>query len=99
MAVSADRGSGLMCRRFIVSGRVQGVFYRASTRERALRLGLTGYARNLPDGRVEVLACGEEQALAELADWLWQGPRQAQVSAVVAGEVRSEKVPTDFTTA
>ena len=50
----------MVCRRCYVSGRVQGVFYRASTREQAERLGVTGHARNLPDGRVEVLACGEQ---------------------------------------
>ncbi len=49
--------------RFLVSGRVQGVFYRGSTREQAVALGLSGYARNLPDGRVEVVASGDEGAL------------------------------------
>ena len=52
--------------RFIVSGRVQGVFYRASTREQALALVLAGHARNLPDGRVEVLASGSADALDAL---------------------------------
>jgi acylphosphatase len=62
--------------RFRVSGKVQGVFYRASTREQALALGLTGYARNLPDGAVEVLACGDARAIEALERWLWQGPRR-----------------------
>lgn len=70
------------CRCFLVSGRVQGVFFRASTREQALALGLDGYARNLPDGRVEVIACGTVAALASLRDWLHQGPRLAEVTAV-----------------
>ncbi|MDX5334158.1 MAG: acylphosphatase [Gammaproteobacteria bacterium] len=70
------------CRRFLVSGHVQGVFFRASTREQALALGLEGYARNLPDGRVEVVACGPVAALASLRDWLHQGPRLAEVTAV-----------------
>ena len=52
-----------IARRCLVAGRVQGVFYRASTRARAESLGVTGYARNLADGRVEVLACGEPQAV------------------------------------
>ena len=70
------------CVRFVVSGRVQGVFFRASTREEALRLGLTGHARNLPDGNVEVLACGADAALAQLERWLALGPPLAQVSRV-----------------
>jgi acylphosphatase len=69
--------------RFLVSGRVQGVFYRASTREQALQLGLAGHARNLPDGRVEVFAYGEAAALDALERWLWQGPTAAKVTAVL----------------
>jgi acylphosphatase len=69
--------------RFLVSGRVQGVFYRASARQQALRLGLTGHARNLSDGRVEVLAYGEAAALEALERWLWQGPPAAKVTDVV----------------
>ncbi len=72
---------GLRC---LVAGRVQGVFFRASTREQALRLGLTGYARNLPDGRVEVLAFGPAPALEQLRDWLRVGPPHAQVTAVTS---------------
>ncbi|MFC4527998.1 acylphosphatase [Dyella halodurans] len=68
--------------RFLVSGRVQGVFYRASAREQALALGLSGYARNLPDGRVEVLACGSTTAIETFERWLWQGPAAARVEAV-----------------
>jgi acylphosphatase len=68
--------------RFLVSGRVQGVFYRASAREQALALGLSGYARNLPDGRVEVLACGPASAIDTFERWLWQGPAAARVDAV-----------------
>jgi acylphosphatase len=68
--------------RFIVSGRVQGVFYRASTREQALALGLAGYAKNLPDGRVEVLATGTPDALDALERWLRKGPPAAQVDTV-----------------
>lgn len=68
--------------RFVVSGRVQGVFYRASTREQALALGLTGMARNLADGRVEVIACGAPSALDMLEQWLSRGPPAAQVESV-----------------
>ncbi len=68
--------------RFIVSGRVQGVFFRSSAREHALELGLTGHAKNLDDGRVEVLASGSIEALAALARWLQQGPPAAEVRQV-----------------
>jgi len=68
--------------RFVVSGRVQGVFFRASARTEALRLGLTGHARNLPDGSVEVLAAGEEAAIAQLEQWLRTGPPLARVTKV-----------------
>ena len=68
--------------RFIVSGRVQGVFFRASVREQALRLGVTGHAKNLDDGRVEVLASGHGDALDVLEQWLWQGTAAAKVEQV-----------------
>jgi len=71
-----------VCVRCVVSGRVQGVWFRASTRDQALRLGISGHAVNLPDGRVEVLACGDERAVERLQAWLWEGPDQARVSAV-----------------
>jgi acylphosphatase len=79
----------LACRRFIVSGRVQGVWFRASTREQAQRLGLTGHALNLPGGAVEVLACGDVTALEALERWLWQGPELARVDAVEREEVEA----------
>jgi acylphosphatase len=60
----SDEMADTQCLRFFVSGRVQGVWFRASTREQARRHGITGHARNLPDGRVEVLACGRPAALA-----------------------------------
>ncbi len=69
--------------RFLVSGHVQGVFFRASTRDQAQRLGLRGYASNLPDGRVEVLAIGEADAIDALERWLQQGPPHAHVQSVV----------------
>lgn len=72
--------------RFLVSGKVQGVFYRASAREQALALGLTGYAKNLPDGRVEVVANGSGSALEALERWLWRGPAGARVDAVTREE-------------
>ncbi len=68
--------------RFLVGGRVQGVFFRASTREQALRLGLRGHARNLADGDVEVIAAGDAQALDRLEAWLRIGPSKAHVTRV-----------------
>ncbi len=87
----------IVCKRCFVSGRVQGVFYRASTAERARALGLTGYAKNLADGRVEVLACGDEPKVKELCDWLWQGPPAAKVSAVQITDAADE-TPMGFKT-
>ncbi len=85
------------CRRCFVSGRVQGVFYRASTQEMARRLGVTGHALNLPDGRVEVLACGPVEAVEALCAWLWEGPPAARVARVDCEPVQVTP-PTDFTT-
>lgn len=68
--------------RCLVRGRVQGVFFRAATCARASALGLCGYARNLPDGRVEVYARGAAGSLDRLRDWLARGPDLARVDAV-----------------
>ncbi|MCC5861092.1 MAG: acylphosphatase [Gammaproteobacteria bacterium] len=79
--------------RCLVTGRVQGVGFRAATARRARGLGIEGHARNLEDGRVEVLARGGSEALAELVRWLWQGPAFAHVSEVAL----EEAAPTDDT--
>ncbi|MEO8999696.1 MAG: acylphosphatase [Rhodanobacter sp.] len=68
--------------RFIISGTVQDVFYRGSTRAQALGLGVAGHAKNLPNGTVEVLASGAADALDALARWLQQGPPAARVETV-----------------
>ena len=68
--------------RFHVSGLVQGVFFRASTQARARELGLVGWAKNLADGRVEVVAGGDAAAIDELERWLQRGPPGARVDAV-----------------
>ena len=75
--------------RFFVSGRVQGVGFRASTRYRALELGLAGYARNLADGRVEAFVQGAAKDIEAFAKWLEVGPPLARVDDVqrVAAEV------------
>lgn len=63
----------------LISGRVQGVFFRATAHKTATQLGVRGFVRNLPDGRVEVVAEGEPQALQKLSDWCRHGPRGAIV--------------------
>jgi len=77
----------MICRRSFVSGRVQGVFYRATCVRRAQELGITGFARNLPDGRVEVLACGEPAVVEAFEQWLWQGSPASKVSGVDSSDV------------
>lgn len=73
-------------RKWLISGRVQGVFFRESTRRQAEPLGLSGHAVNLPDGRVEVVASGPVQALDELERWLEEGPEAARVDHLERAE-------------
>lgn len=75
-----------------VSGKVQGVFFRRATRQYALSLGLVGWARNLPDGRVEVVASGEKAQVQSLCDWLQVGPPHAQVIEVVCEPAEVENL-------
>ncbi len=77
--------------RCIISGKVQGVFFRASTRNQAQRLGIVGYAKNLADGSVEVMACGENEALQELKIWLFQGSSASEVSNVECKVVQTQE--------
>jgi acylphosphatase len=72
----------MICRKCLVGGRVQGVFYRATAARRAQELAIRGYARNLPDGRVEILACGEDEAVHAFIKWLWIGSSAAKVTSV-----------------
>jgi acylphosphatase len=76
-----------------VSGRVQGVFYRSNTRRRALELGLTGWVRNLPDGRVEIVVEGEREQVKKLIEWCRRGPPLARVERL---EVRWENPTGEF---
>jgi acylphosphatase len=88
----------MICRRSFVSGRVQGVFYRATCVRMAESLGLRGHARNLPDGRVEVLACGEPAAVEQFIAWLWKGSPASKVTGVETSEADAAKVQgTGFT--
>ena len=80
-------------RQFTVKGRVQGDFFRDSARRVAQSLGLTGHAINLPDGKVEVLACGSPDALDKLEQWLNEGPSLSKVSAVDAMDVETPPPP------
>lgn len=77
-----DDNGAKVCVRCHVAGRVQGVFYRATTRHEAQQLGITGYAKNLLDGRVEVIACGSVDAIETLQSWLSRGPANANVTGV-----------------
>ncbi len=79
-----------------VSGKVQGVWFRASTLEQAQRLGVTGYVRNLADGRVEILAQGGGHAVEALIDWAHSGPSQASVSDVLVEDYDGEDLYLDF---
>ncbi len=79
-------------RLFTVHGRVQGVWFRDSTRREAERLGIAGHAINLPDGNVEVLAVGSVEALDELERWLHVGPPVARVSRVDVATVAAVAV-------
>lgn len=84
--------------RFIVGGKVQGVWFRASARDQALALGLRGHARNLADGRVEVLAVGTEAAIDELIAWLRQGPPLARVDELERFDANEDEAGEGFTT-
>ena len=76
-----------ICKRCRISGKVQGVFFRASTRDKARSLQVTGHAMNLEDGSVEVVACGAAANVDALVEWLWEGPRTARVDAVEVEEI------------
>ena len=91
----------MICRRSFVSGRVQGVFYRATCVRKAQEMGVTGFARNLPDGRVEVLACGEPSLVEAFVQWLWEGSPASKVTAVESTEVDAGSIQrtTSFTSA
>jgi len=86
--------------RFLITGRVQGVYFRGSTAAEARRLGISGSAVNLDDGRVEVLAFGRQTDIDELAAWLQHGPRLAQVVSIqtIVEDASAGAVPDGFRT-
>jgi acylphosphatase len=90
--------SGAVAIRCLIAGRVQGVYYRSSTATEAQRLKLDGWVKNLPDGRVEVVAAGAAAAVSSLAGWLWRGPPAARVESVLLEEWM-ESVPSGFAVA
>lgn len=78
-----------ICRHLLVSGKVQGVFYRDSTQHTAQNLGLTGYVKNLATGQVEIEVCGEQSSLDEFQQWLWKGPIMSKVE-----DIQTQEMPT-----
>ena len=82
----------MVCKKCVVAGRVQGVFYRATAARRAQELAIRGYARNLADGRVEVLAYGEEEAVRTFVSWLWTGSTASKVTSVDVIDVAPDSV-------
>lgn len=77
--------------RAIISGRVQGVWYRAHTRDKAVALGVVGFVRNLPDGTVEIVAQGEDAKVDALMDWAHVGPPLGEVSEVRVRDMAEEE--------
>lgn len=92
-----DMSTPMHAIRFVVQGKVQGVWFRDSTRERALALNLRGHADNRPDGTVEVLAAGDPEALDALAEWLRHGPPLARVVAVSRNPANPAEAGDGFT--
>lgn len=82
--------------RLHVSGQVQMVGYRQTCRQVARSLDLTGWVRNLPDGGVEILAQGEEEAVERLVAWAWAGPTMARVAGVETEVVPGDPNLSDF---
>ena len=74
-----------------VSGIVQGVYYRQSTKEKAMELGIAGIVKNLPDGNVHILATGTNEQLDQLVQWCRVGPRNAQVDSVDVKSVNRQE--------
>lgn len=86
----------MMTYQIYISGKVQGVFFRASTQAKAQELGLTGYVENLPDGRVHAIISGTDSACLSLIHWCQQGSPQAQVEAVEAHRLKQPQTFSNF---
>ena len=80
----------MVCKKCVVGGRVQGVLYRATAAQRGRELGIHGHARNLPDGRVEILACGDESSVTLFVEWLWTGSSASKVTSVEVSDAAAD---------
>jgi acylphosphatase len=85
-----------ICVRIFVSGKVQGVGYRFSTRQQAQKLGINGWVSNLPDGRVEAVLAGDRPAVEQMIQWCRVGPAAAVVKNITFEEIESGVIK-DFT--
>lgn len=85
-----------ICRHFLVSGKVQGVFYRDSTQQTAQNLDLTGYVKNLVNGQVEIEICGEQSSLDEFQQWLWKGPIMSKVEDIQIQDIPMKNYSRNF---
>ena len=85
-------GENILSLRCIIKGKVQGVFFRASTRDQAVRLNIKGYAKNLSSGDVEVIMHGEQEAITQLRLWLNHGPEYAKVENIDCKKIDIQEV-------
>ena len=83
-----------ICKLYTISGRVQGVWFRAGTQKAANQFCITGWAKNLPDRRVQVLACGEETQIEQFAAWLHKGPLLAKITEIIEEDIPVQEFPT-----
>ena len=74
----------------VIKGKVQGVYYRASAKEKANELGIKGWIKNTPGGNVEVMAGGDKEQLEKFIQWCWEGPKHAEVSEVIVTMAEGE---------
>lgn len=74
----------LICLKVVVSGRVQGVWFRKFTQEKALAYGVSGWVRNLTDGRVQAFLCGDEKNVRQVEAWMSQGPELSTVAELIS---------------
>ncbi len=82
------------CLHLLITGQVQGVWFRESMRQEALAQGATGWVRNLPDGKVEAVVCGSEEAVQALLKWAKRGPPLARVTSIETCETPPEPFST-----
>lgn len=85
----------MSCLHLLISGKVQGVWFRESMRQEALANGATGWVRNLPDGKVEAVVCGNEEAVQALLNWAKKGPPLSRVDGIETRDMPAEHFP-DF---